>query len=165
MTSGERVLNCCGRKGFDRIPVRHEGAPEVNSEIRDYFGLANDNQLMTVLGDDFRYVEPRYVGPELKTYPDGSVEGYFGERYKYAEFEGGKYLESVYQPFKGITELKDLDRSHFPTADYFDYSTIQKEAYDISGKRDSPSARVRPGIWILSTGFPEHEVWNRSLWT
>lgn len=131
MTSRERVLNCCERIGFDRMPVKHEGTPEVNSEMRDYFGLSNDNQLLTVLGDDFRYVEPRYVGPELKTYPDGSVEGYFGERYKYAEFEGGKYLESVYQPYKGITELKDLDRSHFPSADWFDYSTVKTEAHDI----------------------------------
>ena len=37
-------------------------------------------QLLRVLGDDFRYVEPVYCGPELKTFPDGSVEGYFGRR-------------------------------------------------------------------------------------
>ena len=131
MTSRERVLSCCERRGYDRIPVKHEGTPEVNSQIREFFGLKNDNQLLIVLGDDFRYVEPIYVGPELKTYSDGSVEGYFGEHYIYKEFDGGRYLESVYQPFKGIHDTKDLDRSHFPKADWFDYSTIGAQAKDI----------------------------------
>jgi len=84
--------------------------------------------MLRVLGDDFRCVEPVYVGPELRKFPDGSVEGYFGERYAYMEFDGGKYLESVYRPFEGVLELKDLDRSHFPSADWFDYSTIKQQA-------------------------------------
>jgi hypothetical protein len=29
------------------------------------------------------------------------------ERYTYAEFEGGKYLESVYQPFAGVETLEE----------------------------------------------------------
>ena len=131
MKSRDRVLNCCERRGFDRIPIKHEGTPEVNAEIKQYFGLENDEQMLVVLGDDFRYVEPEYVGPELKTYPDGSIEGYFGERYAYKEFEGGRYLESVYQPFKGIVDLADLDRSHFPRAEWFDYSTIRAQAQRI----------------------------------
>ncbi len=128
MNSRERVINCCERKGFDRIPIKHEGTPEVNRAIKDHYGLKNDEQMLHVLGDDFRYVEPVYIGPELGTFPDGSVEGYWGERYIYAEFEGGKYLESVYQPFSGIEKLEDLDRSHFPSADWFDYSTIRQQA-------------------------------------
>lgn len=131
MNSRERVINCCERKGFDRIPIKHEGTPEVNQEIKDYFGLKNDNQMLLVLGDDFRYLEPEYIGPELRKFPDGSMEGYFGERYKYMEFEGGKYLESVYRPFEGIDSAQDLDRSHFPSADWFDYSTILQQAEEI----------------------------------
>jgi uroporphyrinogen decarboxylase len=128
MTSRERVLRCCERKGFDRIPIKHEGTPEVNAMIKSHFGLKNDEQMLRVLGDDFRYVEPVYVGPELRKFPDGSVEGYFGERYAYMEFEGGKYLESVYRPYEGVLDLKNLDRSHFPSADWFDYSTIKQQA-------------------------------------
>lgn len=133
MTSRERVISTCERKGYDRIPVKHEGTPEVNEDIKNHLGLKNDEQMLRVLGDDFRYVEPIYIGPELRRFPDGSVEGYWGERYSYAEFEGGKYLESVYQPFAGITELADLDRSHFPTADWFDYSTIKQQASELRG--------------------------------
>ena len=131
MNSRERVLNACTRSGYDRVPIKHEGTPEVNRMIMEHFGLSNMEQLLRVVGDDFRYVEPVYCGPELRTFPDGSVEGYFGERYKYAEFESGKYLEACYLPFAGVNSLDDLDRSHFPSADWFDYSTISRQAQAI----------------------------------
>ena len=134
MTSKQRVLSAFNRNGYDRIPVKHEGTPEVNRMIMDHFGLKNMEQLLRVVGDDFRYVEPVYIGPELRTFPDGSVEGYWGERYKYAEFEGGKYLESSYKPFAGIERLEDLDRSHFPVADWFDYSTIKPQCQKIAAQ-------------------------------
>ena len=128
MTHRDRVIGCCKRTGFDRIPIKHEGTPEVNQELKSHFGLKNDEQLLVVLGDDFRSIEPLYVGPELRTFPDGSVEGYFGERYIYVQFSGGRYLESVFKPFEGVLELKDLDRSHYPSADWFDYSKVAAEA-------------------------------------
>jgi uroporphyrinogen decarboxylase len=131
MKPRERVLSCFNRNGYDRIPVKHEGTPEVNQMIMEHFGLKNMEQLLVVVGDDFRYVDPVYVGPELRKFPDGSVEGYWGERYKYAEFEGGKYLEACYLPFANIDSPENLDRSHFPTADWFDYSTIRKQCENI----------------------------------
>ena len=127
MNSRERVLNAVNRRGYDRIPIKHEGTPEINRMIMDHFGLTNMEQLLRVVGDDFRYVEPVYRGPELRKFPDGSVEGYFGERYKYAKFEGGKYLEASYLPFAEVNSLDELDRSHFPKADWFDYSTIKQQ--------------------------------------
>lgn len=128
MNARQRVLNAFDRRGYDRIPVKHEGTPEVNQMLMDHFGLTNLEQLLCVLGDDFRYVEPVYCGLELKTFPDGSVEGYFGERYKYAQFETGRYLEACHLPFAGVDRLEDLDRSHFPSADWFDYSTVRPQA-------------------------------------
>ena len=127
MTSRERVISAFERRGYDRIPIKHEATPEVNKMIMQHFGLSNMEQVLRVVGDDFRYVEPVYVGPELRTFPDGSIEGYFGERYRYAEFEGGRYLEACYLPYAGIETLDTLDRSHFPNADWFDYSTIRKQ--------------------------------------
>jgi len=99
-----------------------------------HFGLTNMEQLLCVVGDDFRYVAPIYCGPELRKFPDGSIEGYFGERYNYVEFDGGKYLESVYQPYAGINSLDKLDRSHFPKADWFDYSTIKQQCEALNGE-------------------------------
>ncbi len=128
MTHRERVLASLARQGYDRIPVKHEGTPEVNRALIAHLGLLNLEQLLRALGDDFRYVSLPYIGPELRTSPDGSVGGYWGERYKYASFEGGQFLESVFQPFAGIETLDKLDRAHFPTADWFDYSTVKGQA-------------------------------------
>ncbi len=132
MNSRQRVLGAFNRTGYDRIPVKHEGTPEINQMIMDHFGLNNMEQVLRVVGDDFRYVEPIYIGPELRKFPDGSIEGYWGERYKYAEFEGGKYLEACYLPFANINSLTKLDRSHFPTAGWFDYSTIKQQCQKIT---------------------------------
>jgi uroporphyrinogen decarboxylase len=131
MNSRERVLSALNRNGYDRIPIKHEGTPEINHKIMSHFGLKNMEQLLRVVGDDFRYVAPVYRGPELRSFPDGSIEGYWGERYKYAEFDGGRYLESCYQPFAGINSLDKLDRSHFPKADWFDCSTIKQQCRKI----------------------------------
>jgi len=131
MNSRERVLSAYERKGYDRIPIKHEGTPEINRMIMDHFGLSNMEQVLRVVGDDFRYVEPIYQGPELRTFPDGSTEGYWGERYSYAQFEGGKYLEASYMPFANVHSLEELDRSHFPQADWFDYSTIKRQCQEI----------------------------------
>jgi uroporphyrinogen decarboxylase len=132
MNSKQRFHAAVNRQGYDRIPVKHEGTPEVNQALMDHFGLSNMEQLLRVLGDDFRYVEPIYIGPELKTFPDGSVEGYWGERYKYMEFDGGKYLEASYMPFADIRTLDELDQSHFPKADWFDYSTILAQCQSLT---------------------------------
>ncbi len=131
MSHRDRVLSAFGRTGYDRIPVKHEGTPEVNQMLMSHFGLSNMEQLLRVLGDDFRYVEPVYCGPPLRTFPDGSVEGYFGERYRYAQFEAGRYLEACYLPYAGVNALEQLDRSHFPTADWFDYSTIRSQCEEL----------------------------------
>jgi len=132
MNSRERVLGAFNRTGYDRIPVKHEGTPEINQMIMDHYGLKNMEQVLRVVGDDFRYVEPVYKGPELRKFPDESIEGYWGERYKYAEFEGGRYLEASYLPFANINSPKDLDRSHFPNAGWFDYSTIKQQCQEIA---------------------------------
>lgn len=127
MTSRERVLSALARTGYDRIPIKHEGTPEVNRVLMDHFGLTTHEQLLQVVGDDFRSVSPVYRGPELRRFPDGGVEGYWGERYADKDYGGGAYSEAVYLPYANVDRLEDLDRSHFPTADGFDFSTLKSQ--------------------------------------
>jgi hypothetical protein len=68
MNSRERVLGAYNRMCYDRIPLKHEGTPEINQLIMDYFGLTNMEQVLRVVGDDFRYVEPLYIGPVFKNF-------------------------------------------------------------------------------------------------
>lgn len=54
MNSRERVLGAFNRTGYDRIPVRHEGTPEINQMIMDHYRLSNMEQLLRVVENDFR---------------------------------------------------------------------------------------------------------------
>ncbi|MBE7559808.1 hypothetical protein HS125_13035 [bacterium] len=67
------------------------------------------------------------MDPSLRVFPDGSQEGYWGERYRMVAYDGGAYQEAVYLPYAGIHELAELDRSHFPSADWFDFSTLRQQ--------------------------------------
>ena len=129
--------------------------------LMEHFGLSNLEQLLRVLGDDFRYVEPVYCGPELKTFPDGSVEGYFGERYKYAQFEAGRYLEACYLPFAGVNSPgrpRPLPLPHAPTGSTTRPSAARPRRC-ASGA--SPSAAARPATWTSSTASPVPAAWSR----
>jgi len=39
MNSRERVLSAAAGLGYDRIPIKHEGTPEINHMIMNHFGL------------------------------------------------------------------------------------------------------------------------------
>ncbi len=124
MNHRERVLSSLARQGYDRIPVKHEGTPEINRELMAHLGVLDHLGLLERLGDDFRYVAPTWRGPELRTFPDGSWEGWWGERYNNVSFGTGTYPEAVYLPFAEVTDVAELERFRAPSADWFDYSAI-----------------------------------------
>ncbi|MDY6877382.1 MAG: uroporphyrinogen decarboxylase family protein [Chloroflexota bacterium] len=92
-----------------------------------HFGVSDHIALLESLGDDFRTVGPAWCGPELDTFPDGSWEGWWGERYANISFGAGVYPEAVYLPFKDVKDVDELKDLHFPIADWFDYSTIKTQ--------------------------------------
>lgn len=129
MNSRERMLSALERRGYDRIPIHHEGTPEVNDILRQHLGVSDDLALAEALGDDWRYVRPIYIGPERRRFPDGSVEGLWGERYAEVPYGDGigTYSEAVYLPFADMEEAVELKGYPFPRADWFDYSTIAEQ--------------------------------------
>jgi uroporphyrinogen decarboxylase len=127
-------MGCLEKTGYDHLPVKHEGTPEINQALKDHFGLRTHEQLLRMLGDDFRYVEPIYRGPPLRTFPDGSCEGYWGERYRYVAFEGGRYLEASFLPFAGVDDPARLDRGRFPSAAWFDFSSLKEKCQSWKGE-------------------------------
>lgn len=120
----ERVLSTLERTGYDRIPLKHQGTPEINAVLLEHFRVKTHEELLLAVGDDFRHLNPGYIGPQLKTYPDGSWEGLYQERYQNISFGHGAYPEAVYLPFAGIEDASDLATCRFPSADHFDYADI-----------------------------------------
>lgn len=135
MNSKERFYATISYQGYDRPPTRHYGTPEINKELMDYFGISSHEDLQLKLGDDFRTVEPLYVGPADR---DSSIHdnqgtanetwpGLWGERYMNYSFGGGTYPEACYLPFKDMESAEDLKNYRFPSADWFDYSHIKAD--------------------------------------
>jgi len=126
MKSLERVVSALARTGYDRIPVRHLGTPEIDEVLRRHFHVETQEELLERVGDDFRGVDAHYIGPKLETFPDGSWEGLNGERYKNIPFGDGAYPEAVYLPFAEVEHVSELARHRFPEASHFDYSRIPR---------------------------------------
>jgi uroporphyrinogen decarboxylase len=127
MTPKERVLSALAYQGYDRLPTFYQCTPEFDQQLKQHLGVADDEELAAVLGVDMIEVGPRYVGPELKHYPDGSWDGLFGERYANIPHETGTYPEAIYLPYKDVTSVEALAEMSFPSADWYDYSTIRQQ--------------------------------------
>lgn len=103
------------------------GQPYVIDALFKYLGVTTYEQFQQIVGEDFRSISPKYVGPELKTYDDGSFDSLWGERYKRLPFSGGTYEEPVYQPFKEIDTVEQAMSMTYPSPDWFDYSEIKEQ--------------------------------------
>jgi uroporphyrinogen decarboxylase len=133
MNSKERFYSTIKYAGYDRPPTKHYGTPEINKALQEYFGVSTYEELQLAVGDDFRHVEPCYIGPELRKFEDGSWEGLWGERYTNFSFGGGTYPEAVFLPFKGVDNVSDLKKFRFPSPDWYDYSTIKSQCEKYKG--------------------------------
>ena len=58
MNSRQRVLSALARQGYDRIPVHHEGTPEVNTLLKQHFGITDVSQLPLLTEEDVSGEEP-----------------------------------------------------------------------------------------------------------
>ncbi len=132
MNHKERVLSTLHRNGYDRIPVKHHGTPEVDAMLMEYFNVSDNLGLITALGDDFRVLDAPWIGPPLREYPDGSWDGYWGERYANISFGYGTYPEAVYLPFADVDDIADLSNFRMPSADDFDYTSIKTQCIEWS---------------------------------
>lgn len=127
MNSKERFYSTIEYRGYDRPPTKHYGTPEINNALMHYLGIFDYERLLEKVGDDFRHIRPLYAGPELKTYEDGSWEGYWGERYINFAFGNGTYPEAIYLPFANVESVEELKDIRFPSPDWFNYSNIKRE--------------------------------------
>jgi len=128
MSSRERVIGALERRGYDRIPVFYQGTPEITQILCTHLGVADLDALRDALGQDLRYIAPSYVGPQLRTFPDGSREGLWGERYADMPYGDGlgTYPEAVHLPFAEVEDPAELDAFRFPSADWYDYQGIRE---------------------------------------
>jgi uroporphyrinogen decarboxylase len=78
LTPRERVRTAIDLRETDRVPFDFWAVPEVWAGLRDYLGVANDEEILRLLGIDCRLVAPDYVGPAPHVQPDGTYYDAWG---------------------------------------------------------------------------------------
>lgn len=113
------------RQRPDRTPADYKAEPEVNRYMMEHLGVDTLEEVLVRLESDMRRLEPRYVGPPNKTFPDGVFEDYWGIRSKHLKADHGSYDMHVHTPLWDAQSVGDLEKHHWPTPDIFDYTVMR----------------------------------------
>lgn len=107
----------------DRFPMWFGGDPETLKNVSDYLGTEGEEETLDRLGIDFRTLRPEYVGPELKSYDDGSWETFWGIRRK-----GEYYGQAITHPLQEAESVEDLEDYEWPSLDNWSVDHLEEEA-------------------------------------
>lgn len=122
MSPKERVLTVFEHEEPDRVPVWCGASPEFWEKAKRMLGL-DDEGLRRRIGDDFRRVYARYVGPELTPrLPGAKSRTVFG-----VERSGLYYGQAINHPLANAS-LREIEEYPWPDPDWIDPSNIRDEA-------------------------------------
>ena len=127
MTPRERVLAALRHEEPDRVPLFYRDVPEVDRRLQKDLGLNNRDELLEHLGIDFRWVEPRYVGPPLKDRRDGYCRDIWGVEYRYVAAGHGGHWEPLELPLSIVDDPAALDDYPWPSLEWFDFSALDEQ--------------------------------------
>ncbi|MFA4944524.1 MAG: uroporphyrinogen decarboxylase family protein [Lentisphaeria bacterium] len=129
MTAKERILTAARRGKADRVPLDIWYTPEVQRALLRHFGVATEPELWRRLHlDKIITVAPRYVGPPERRLADGSRQAPpWWVTLRTTDYGGGAYDEPVDWPLKDATTLAELEAFQWPSADWYDFSTIEAQ--------------------------------------
>ena len=161
--SKQRVLSAINHNKCDKVPIDFWSTRETDNKLLKYFGLNNRAQLLDKLDVDIVFIEgPKYIGSELKQYPDGSDNDIWGVRRKtcYAGDDDKKqsYKTVVQSPLKDAKTIDEiLAYDNWPNLDDYDYSIVKQQCIDAGdkavffmGDRLNRIAQLKPAMYLRS---------------
>ena len=126
----ERFRLAVAHKEVDRPVVDFQAAPEVRKGLKNYFQV-DDDGLLDIFQVDARAITPDYIGPPLKTFPDGTKEDMFKVRRKELETSAGKTMAEVYFPICEMKTIDDFKKGYsFPPYEYFNFEVIGEKVHE-----------------------------------
>lgn len=162
MNSRERVQASIRFTEPDRVPYDYWAATEVTTALCDRLGLEDKEALLRHLGVDLRYVRgPSYIGQAFRTFEDETVEDLWGVRRRAMRtmmptgltWTYKHVVESPLEPMTTVAEVEAYD--HWPSADWWDYSTLTEECLDYAefavvnaGDRLDRTAQFKPMLYL-----------------
>ncbi|MGI6114375.1 MAG: uroporphyrinogen decarboxylase family protein [Mahellales bacterium] len=136
MNSKARVKAAFSGEGYDRLPMWYGAEPGTTENTCKFMGVNSEEELMRTLGIDFRTIRPRYIGPHLERYPDGSFDTYWGIRRG-----GGFWGIPLNTPLQHAQSIKDVEKHKFPEVEWFDVEFNEED------KRLSKDYYIIGGMW------------------
>ncbi len=122
MNSKTRFLNQMEGKPIDRLTMWYGAEPDLTHNIMKLLNLSTEEELMQELHADFRTVRPKYIGPKLGRYPDGTFDSIWG-----IKRGGGFWGTALNHPLEHVEDVSELDDYAWPTADLFDVNFTEEE--------------------------------------
>ncbi|MCD6123458.1 MAG: hypothetical protein J7K04_16620 [Spirochaetales bacterium] len=133
MTPKKRVLTALHHSEPDRVPFMYRDIPEVRKRLLKELKLKTDDELFEYLGIDFRWIKPKYIGPQLENEETGHIKDIWGVEYKYTKFnEVSGYWNEINHPLKDVTDPKALDDWQWPKLAWWDFSDLKADALKYS---------------------------------
>ena len=161
MNSRERFKIAMRGEKTDRFLFDFWMSNGFENKLIKEIGLSKE-QFLDKYNVDFRFIDgPKYIGPELKV-SDNIDEDIWGVMRRSVEvvLSGGTeiYKEVELSPLKSATTVDDIENySHWPSADWFDYSEIEDQCNEIiakdrvvvfMGDRMNRIAQLKPATYI-----------------
>ena len=129
MNSRDRVLCSLSWQEPDRVPIQTYLTPEINAQLRAYFGCED---VQACLGVDLRGVWAPYRG-KVKPPQDGLTYDMWGGGYRHVEHESGAYSEAVDLPLARLETLEEVEAYPWPDPDDFDYDGVAAGCRQLDG--------------------------------
>jgi len=162
MDSRERTFLALNLEEPDRVPIDLWMSGGFKNKLQAALGVSAQ-QFLYRHDVDLRYIEgPRYIGPPLERSSDGSNTDIWGVRRRKVtvRVKGGveTYREVAHSPLAGIGTVEQVyDYSHWPSADWFDYSPIRAQCEEVRrqgkvavfmGDRLNRIAQLKPAMYL-----------------
>ncbi len=159
MTHYERVRATIDHKPVDRVPRDFSGEPYIWEMLEKHFETENHDDILDKLGVDRRSVGPKYIGPELKTFEDGSFEHIVsgGPVYKSFPSANGIMVDSIVKfPWADVEEPEDLEGrwGWNGKKEWWDFSYVTKRIEELEERGE---------YWITAHGDPSG-MQHISMW-
>ncbi|MEI6845493.1 MAG: uroporphyrinogen decarboxylase family protein [Candidatus Firestonebacteria bacterium] len=127
MNSKERVLTAFASRTPDRVPINYGSNGGLETRLIKHFKVKDRDDLLKVLGVDFREAWPEYIGPKLhKDLPEkGMKADNWGIRRRWVEHGSGGYWDFCDFPLKNATE-EEVAAWPLPDPDKYNYSLVSE---------------------------------------
>lgn len=162
MSSRERVLTALSHRETDRIPFDIGfglNAP-VQKSLAAHLGISTKDLPYFLAGyTDIKRISPDYIGPADRNLvrQDGARTDIWGVARKPVIYGSGEragvYNEICTYPLGDTSELNDLDRHIWPSADWWDVSGICEKARRIGRQKENEYALCMGNGNIFETSW------------